>query len=88
MRITRKHALGKEEVRRRVDQVAADLRDQFNLRSDWQGDALQVTGSGVNGQIAVSDEAVDIEVTLGFSLMLMQAPIRSAIEEAMDRHLG
>ena len=88
MKIRREHSLGADEVRRRVDEIAADIGGSLNLRSEWQGDNLKVSGSGVVGQIAVSEDAVEVEVTLGFALKLMEGPIRSAVESAMDKHLA
>ena len=60
MKIRREHSLGSEEARRRVDKIAADLGSRLNLSSEWHGDALQVTGSGVDGTIAVSEDAVEV----------------------------
>ena len=88
MKIRREHSLGSEEARRRVDEIAADMGSRLNLSSEWRGDALQVTGSGVDGMIAVSEDAIEIQIELGFALMLMEGSIRSAIESTMDKHLA
>jgi hypothetical protein len=39
-----------EEARNRADRIAADLKQQFSMRSTWHGDALKVSGNGVSGQ--------------------------------------
>jgi len=88
MHIRRGHALGADEVRRRVDRLATDIGTRFDLRSEWHGDDLEFRGSGVSGRIAVSEEAVDVDVRLGLALRLMEGTIRQAIENAMDRHLA
>lgn len=87
MKIKRQHELGMDEARRRVDCIATEMGQQFGLRSEWKGDDLNVKGSGVNGQISIRDTNIEVNVTLGFSLMLMEGTIRSAIESAMDKHL-
>lgn len=87
MHIRRGHALGADEVRRRVDRLATDIGRRFDLRSEWRGGDLEFSGSGVSGRIAVSDDAVDVDVRLGIALRLMEGTIRQAIENAMDRHL-
>jgi len=46
-----------------------------------------VRGNGVNGHLAVAAESVEIVIRLGFALKLMEAPIRSAIENTIDEHL-
>lgn len=87
MIIRRRHQLGIEEARSRATQIAGHLERQYSLTSTWQGDNLVVRGNGVNGQLAVAEESIELEVTLGFALKLMEAPIRSAIENTMDEHL-
>ena len=88
MKIRRSHTLGREEARKRADRIAADLKDQFSLRANWQGDALHVQGNGVRGQLQVDDRHVEIDITLGLALKLMEAPIRSVIEKAIDKELA
>lgn len=88
MRIRRSHNLGLEEARHRADLIAADLQQQFSLRSQWRGDALHVQGNGVSGQLKVDEQNIELEVRLGFALKLMEGPIRSAIEKTIDEELA
>jgi putative polyhydroxyalkanoate system protein len=88
MRIRRSHNLGLEEARNRADLIAADLQEQFSLRSNWQGDALHVRGNGVTGQLMVDEQNIELDVRLGFALKLMEGPIRSAIERMIDEELA
>lgn len=88
MKIRRSHNLGLEEARHRADLIAADLQEQFSLRSRWQGDALHVQGNGVSGQLHVDDHNIELDVKLGFALKLMEGPIRSAIETMIDKELA
>ena len=88
MKIRREHSLGSEEARRRVDKIAADMGSRLNLSSEWHGDALQVTGSGVDGTIAVSEDAIEIQIKLSFALKFMEDSILSAIESTIDKHLA
>jgi len=88
MKIRRSHNLGLEEARKRADLIAADLREQFSLRSQWQGDALHVQGNGVSGQLHVDEHSIELDVRLGFALKLMEGPIRSAIETMIDEELA
>lgn len=88
MKIRRSHKLGIAEARNRADRIAADLQQQFSLRSNWQGDALHVQGNGVSGQLLVDEESIELDVKLGFALKLMEGPIRSAIEATIDEELA
>ena len=87
MNIRRSHQLGREEAKRRADEIAEHLGKQFSLTSSWQGDYLMIRGNGVNGHLAVAEESVEIVIKLGFALKLMEGPIRSAIEGTIDEHL-
>ncbi len=87
MRFRRSHQLGLEEAKHRADQIAEDLTQQFSLTSTWQGDYLLISGSGVNGHLHVAEDSIEIEIKLGFALMLMEGPIRSVIERDIDQHL-
>lgn len=87
MRIRRNHELGLDTAKERIDDVAAELGKRFELRSKWQGDRLNISGSHVNGHISVTEHEIEIEVRLGFALMMFERKIRSEIEGAIDEHL-
>jgi putative polyhydroxyalkanoate system protein len=87
MKIRKEHCLGKDEARKRVADIAASLGDQYGIRSSWNGDDLQIDGSGVKGCIVVADESVEVEIKLGFVLSMMESTIRTSLKEAMDEHL-
>ncbi|MBT8108906.1 MAG: polyhydroxyalkanoic acid system family protein [Gammaproteobacteria bacterium] len=88
MKIHRRHKLGLEEARNRADKIAADLQQQFSMRSRWQGDVLKVKGNGVKGQLLVDEENLELDVKLGLALKLMEGPIRAAIEATIDEELA
>lgn len=88
MRIRRSHNLGLEEARNRADRIADDLKEQYSLRSNWQGDALHVQGNGISGQLLVDEHNIELQVKLGFALKLMEGPIRSVIERTIDEELA
>jgi len=77
-----------EEARNRADRIAADLKQQFSMRSTWHGDALKVSGNGVSGQLMVAEDSIELDVRLGFALKLMEGPIRSAIAATIDEELA
>ena len=88
MRIRRSHNLSIEEARNRADRIADDLKDQFSLRSHWNGDTLHVHGSGASGHLIVDEQSIELEVRLSFALKLMEGPIRHAIEATIDEELA
>ncbi len=88
MRIRREHNLGRDEARSRVEAIAGSIEDKYGLRSSWSGDDLKFSGSGVDGCIRVQEDCLDVDVKLGFALMMLEPTIRASIEDAMDKHLA
>lgn len=88
MHIRRSHELGLDEARRRVDQIADEICERFDLTPNWHGDELRVSGPGVSGHIALAERSIEVIVRLSLALTLFKGTIRSAIEEAMDHHLS
>lgn len=88
MRIHRNHNLGLEEARKRADRIAEDLRQQYSVTTQWQGDAMHVQGNGLSGQLLVDERHIELQVKLGLALKLMEGPIRSVIEKTIDEELA
>ena len=88
MRITRQHELGREEAHRRVEKAAITLSKAYNLRYHWVGDDLKFDGTGVHGRITTTDSMVDVNVKLGFALMMLENTIRTTIEDTIDQNLA
>jgi len=88
MRIRRNHGLEIDEAKRRVVVVTEKLESRFALTSEWRGDVLVFRGTSVRGRITVADDNVEISVRLGLALLIMEGPIRSAIEETLDDQLA
>jgi len=88
MRIRRNHNLGIKEARNRADRIADDLKQQFSITKQWQGDSLLVEGHGVSGHLDVDDTHFELNVSLSFALKLMEGPIRSVIEKTIDEELA
>ena len=87
MKIKRKHTLGVEQARRRVDQVAEELGGKLRLTTEWEGDHMLVHGKGVSGRILVSDDSVEVHVHVGLAMMMFREPIRQAIEGSIDHYI-
>ena len=88
MKIKRRHSLGIEEARRRVDKVDDELGGKLRLSSEWEGDHLRVHGKGVSGRILVYEDSVEVHVHVGLAMMMFREPIRSAIEGSIDEYIA
>ena len=88
MRIRRAHQFALDDARERVNLMAKSLEQRFSLRSHWQGDRLVFDGHGARGDVVIDEEAVELNVQLGFALKFMEPAIRSAIEETLDEQIA
>jgi putative polyhydroxyalkanoate system protein len=86
--IRRPHALSPDEARAVVDKVAARMREKFDMQSQWQGDTLHFSRSGVSGAIAVAPEAVHVTAELGLMLSPLKGMVEQEIRRKLDAHFG
>jgi putative polyhydroxyalkanoate system protein len=81
--VRRNHSLGLQEARDAAERIAGDLKQKFDLAYQWNGNALHFQRSGVTGQMAVDDNEVHVEVTLG----LLLRPLKGHFEQEIHRHM-
>ena len=81
--IKQAHALPREEARARVEEIARDLREQLDADYTWEGDSLRFKRSGASGSIDVSDDQIELNVTLGMLL----SPLKGKIEDTVRKQM-
>jgi putative polyhydroxyalkanoate system protein len=84
----RKHSLSVAEAKKKVQQAADHLADEYDLASEWEGDTLHFTRSGVDGHIAVTAKEVTLDVKLGFLLRAFKTTFEHHIERNLDDALA
>ncbi len=82
--IKRQHHLAHDEAKKRVEEVAEELKKKLDADYAWKGDTLQFKRSGASGSIKLSDEYIELDVKLGMLLTPMKGKIESAITEKLD----
>ncbi len=82
------HSLPADNARQAIEEVAAKLSDRFGLQSSWVGDALNFSGSGVDGAIELLPGQVHVTAKLGFLLSAMKGMVESEIERVLQEKLG
>lgn len=82
--IRQPHQLSPAEARAKVDHVAARMREKFDMESQWDGDTLRFSRSGVKGSIAVEAQAVAVHAELG----MMLSPLKGMVEQEIRRKLA
>jgi putative polyhydroxyalkanoate system protein len=79
----RKHKLPLADAKKRVQEAADELGQEYDLQSEWDGDTLLFSRSGVQGAMAVTPNEVTLEVKLGFLLR----PFKAKFEHHIERNL-
>ncbi|MET0888838.1 MAG: polyhydroxyalkanoic acid system family protein [Stenotrophomonas maltophilia] len=82
------HSLPAENARQAIEDVAAKLSERFGLQSNWVGDVLNFSGSGVDGEIALQPGQVQVTAKLGFLLSAMKGMVESEIHRVLKEKLG
>ncbi|MFN3629257.1 MAG: polyhydroxyalkanoic acid system family protein [Casimicrobiaceae bacterium] len=83
--IRRAHHSTLAEARKMADQVAATLAEDYELKSNWEGNTLHFNRSGVSGSLAVGAEDFAIDVKLGLLMAAFKKPIQQAIESNLEK---
>jgi putative polyhydroxyalkanoate system protein len=71
-----------------VEKVAARMHEKFDLEGRWQGDTLHFSRLGVNGQIAVSADAIRVRAELGLLLAPLKGMVEQEIRRKLDEHFA
>jgi putative polyhydroxyalkanoate system protein len=79
----RQHSLSLKDAKKVAQKTADDLAEEYDLKSEWNGDTLNFHRSGVEGHMHVTDKHIDLSVKLGFLLR----PFKSKFEQHIERHL-
>ncbi len=86
--LQRKHKLGLKKARLAAQQVADDMAESFDMVSEWDGNALTFSRSGVSGCLMVSRDRVVLEAKLGLLLAAFRSRIEARLQEDFDRYFG
>ncbi|MBF7142142.1 MULTISPECIES: polyhydroxyalkanoic acid system family protein [Pseudomonas] len=88
IRVERKHQLGKEVARQKAERLVDKLVSKYDMNAEWKGDVVELTRSGVTGQVAVGEDNVVVELKLGMMLSMMGPMIESEVDRALDKALA
>ncbi len=78
-----KHSLDPEETRKRVEEIAKDLKKEYKMDYAWKGDRLLFRRSGAAGNLDLGDGFIELNIKLGTVL----APLKGKIEKTIKRYI-
>jgi putative polyhydroxyalkanoate system protein len=84
IKVSQAHSLPLDQAKQRVDDMLKEYSSKFGLKTNWAGDKLNISGSGVEGAANVTGSSVDVELKLG----LMASAFKGKIEEGLKEGLA
>ncbi len=85
--VSRTYTMDREQVREIAEELAHQIETQYGVRARWQGDTVSMRGSGVDGRLAIEDDVVRVEVTLGLMASMFERPLRRIVTEYLDDYV-
>ncbi len=84
----RKHKLGLKKAKDAAQKVADDLAESFDMESEWDGNTLSFSRSGVKGAMVVTKDAISVDAQLGFLLSAFKPKIEEHINSNFEKYFA
>lgn len=82
--LRRQHGMSREEALAGADRLAAELRRNYDLNYQWEGNHLRFKRSGASGWLKVEAETISIHLELGFLLRAFKGRIEQEVSKNLD----
>ena len=83
------HSRPEAEVRGLVDELAASLKQRYDVEARWVNDStVKIDHSRMSGKLTLQPNLVSIEVKLGFLAGAFKGKIESELRKSLDEKLG
>lgn len=90
--IQKEHGMEFADAKAKVFEVVSSLQEKMDVISsvDWNGDktAAKVKGTGFNGEFAVDEKAVSVDINLKLFVKPLKGKIAAKVERQLERHFG
>jgi putative polyhydroxyalkanoate system protein len=86
--IRRKHGKTPADARASAEHMAAELKEEFDLKYLWDGDVLRFKRSGLAGELALDGEEVALRIQLGFLLSALKPAIEREVHKFFDENFA
>lgn len=86
--IRRPHRLPRDQAHAVIDQVAARMREKFEVKTQWQNETLAFERPGISGKIAVGPGEIHVTARLGMLFSPLKGMIEEEIRRKLDEHFA
>lgn len=84
IRLRRRHRLGHDEALDAVNRIANELASEYGLRIRWQDNVLNFERPALSGRIAVHEDDIEIDASVGLALMFFRRDIEREIDRLIE----
>ena len=84
--IRRKHGKTRSEGRAAAEQMAAELKREFDLDYAWAGEVMHFRRPGLSGELSLSPEEVVLDIHLDFFLSVIKPSIEREVHRYFDEN--
>lgn len=84
--LCRKHGKTHADARAAAEHMAAELKDEFDLDTSWDGEVMHFRRSGVSGELTLDSENVVLQIRLGFFLAALKPSIEREVHKFFDEN--
>jgi len=85
--ITREHTLPLTILKDKINTMAAELNEQYQLQSEWEGNCLFFRRKGASGSIEVDQHQFELNLTLGTLFKVAKGDIEKKVIAIVDSQL-
>lgn len=86
--IVQPHKLTHKRARDAAQKVADQMAEEYEMASEWDGDVLVFSRSGVSGRLTLSEQQAQLEISLGFLLKAFAPTIEEKVAAKMRKLFG
>jgi putative polyhydroxyalkanoate system protein len=86
--LRREHALGMDEARAAARRVAEDLEQGYGMTCEWTGDVLRFSRPGIDGEMAVLPDRIELQARLGMLLAGFKGRIEAQLNKNFDTYFS
>ena len=81
------HTRNAQEARTIVDGITAQLRERYGISGAWDGDAVRLSGAGLQGLVELLPGQVRVSAELGFLLSALRGQVEAEIRRVLVERL-
>jgi len=86
--IVQQHVLSMDDARSAAQKVADQMKADYEMNWEWQGDVLAFKRSGFSGTLALAEGEATLELSLGIMLRGFAKKIEEQVTKNMAKVFG